>query len=43
MRVDVTDANASAEARVETVQKDSRVRRNVTAKIEYLTLIDDGV
>mmetsp|Transcript_10239 Transcript_10239/g.15460 ORF Transcript_10239/g.15460 Transcript_10239/m.15460 type:complete len:91 (+) Transcript_10239:609-881(+) len=35
MRVEVTDANASAEARVETVQNDSRVRRNVTAKIEY--------
>ena len=34
--VDHTDANASGYVRVETVQNDRIVRRNVTAKIVYL-------
>ena len=36
IRVDHTDAKASAEDRVDTVQNERSVRRNVMARIEYL-------
>lgn len=38
MSVDHTEANASGDDRVETVQNDSKVSRNVIAKIVYLYL-----